>query len=94
MEGITLIFIVAVLIEALVEYAKSIYAFFEKDEFKAGITQLITILISIALGFAFNITLFSLLGITVNATLDVVLSGIIISRGANYTSDFISKLKG
>ena len=42
MEGITLILAISILGEALVEYAKSVYDFFENKEFKKGITQLIT----------------------------------------------------
>ena len=78
--------------EALVEYAKSVYDFFENKEFKKGITQLITILLGVVLAYAFNIDIFAVLGITVNATVGTLLSGVIISRGANYVSDLIGNL--
>lgn len=92
MEGITLILAISILGEALVEYAKSVYDFFENKEFKKGITQLITILLGVVLAYAFNIDIFAVLGITVNATVGTLLSGVIISRGANYVSDLIGNL--
>lgn len=92
MEGITLILAISILGEALVEYAKSVYDFFENQEFKKGITQLITILLGVVLAYAFNVDIFVTLGITVNATVGTLLSGVIISRGANYVSDLIGNL--
>jgi hypothetical protein len=92
MEGITLILAISILGEALVEYAKSVYDFFENKEFKKGITQLITILLGVLLAYAFGVDIFVTLGITVETTIGTFLTGIIISRGANYVSDLISKL--
>ena len=92
MEGITLILAISVLGEALVEYAKSVYDFFENKEFKKGITQLITILLGVVLAYAFNNDIYAVLGITVYATVGTLLSGVIISRGANYVSDLIGNL--
>lgn len=93
MSKMIIVLVVAILIEALIEYFKSVQALFEGKDKKAGITQLITIVLGIVLAFAFGINLFSALDITVNATLGIVLTGILISRGSNYMSDLIKKLQ-
>lgn len=90
--NIALIVSVAILIEGLVEYGKSIADMFMSDDKKTGITQLITIAIGVGLAFAFNADLFIPIGLTVNHTIGMVLTGIIMSRGSNYVSDFIAKI--
>lgn len=76
----------AVLIEALVEYAKEI-----KD-----LPTLIGALVAgILIAFLFNIHMFTNLGLPIQFPIaDVILSGVILSRGSNYTSDIIGKLRG
>lgn len=92
MENIMIIIAVAILIEGLVEYGKSIADMFISDDKKTGITQMITIVIGILLAFAFNADMFIPLGLIVNHTIGMILTGIIMSRGSNYVSDFIGKL--
>lgn len=90
--SITIIIAVAILIEALVEYAKTIMKMVEDGEKKTAITQCATIALGILLAFAFNADLFVPIGITVNHYVGIILTGIIASRGSNYISDFIKKI--
>lgn len=98
MKTIALIIMVATLLEALVEYAKTIITMFEEKEYKTAATQGITIIIGIFLAFVFNLQLFNgamsefYSGLVINSTIDTVLTGLLFSRGSNYISDLISKL--
>lgn len=83
---------VAVLIEGLVEYGKTIMDMVENGEKKTAITQCVTIIVGILLMFAFDKDLFAVIGMPVNHYIGIVLTGIIASRGSNYVSDFIGKL--
>lgn len=90
--NITVIIAVAILIEALVEYAKTIIKMVEDGEKKTAITQCATVVLGILLSFAFNADLFVPIGIEVNHVVGTIITGIIASRGANYISDFIKKI--
>lgn len=90
--NITVIIAVAILIEALVEYAKTIMKMVEDGEKKTAITQCATVVLGILLSFAFNADLFVPIGIEVNHVVGTIITGIIASRGANYISDFIKKI--
>lgn len=87
-----LIIAVAILIEALVEYGKTIADVFETGDKKTAITQLITIVLGILIAFAFNANAFEILKMPVNPTVGTILTGIIISRGSNYVSDLLSRI--
>lgn len=98
MKSIALIVMVSVVLEALVEYAKTIGKLVEEGEHKTAITQGITVLLGIGLSFAFGTHLFNgclaevYSGLHINDSLDLVLTGILFSRGSNYFSDFVGKL--
>jgi hypothetical protein len=95
MEGIVLIITLAIIVEALIEYAKSIGKAIVGGGWKTAVTQLIAIICAIVLCFASGADLFAAIGLEfVWPWLGVVLTGIIISRGANYVSDFITRLQG
>lgn len=100
MQTIALIIMVAIVLEALIEYVKTIYNMIERKEYKTAITQGISIALGIALAFIFNLQLFNNAmsefyeGININPTIDIILTGILFSRGANYFSDLVSKLTG
>ena len=91
---------VAIVLEALVEYAKTIMYMFEEHEYKTAVTQLVTIVIGVGLAFGFHTQLFNAglseiyEGLHINPVLDMILTGILFSRGSNYFSDLISKLTG
>lgn len=90
--NIALIVAVAVLIEGLVEYGKTIADMFDSGEKRIALIQVITIVIGIGLAFAFDADMFIPLGLTVNHYIGMVLTGIVMSRGSNYVSDLIGKL--
>jgi hypothetical protein len=98
MKTIALIIMVATLCEALVEYAKTIMKMMEGKEYKTAITQAITIVLGVGLAFAFNLQLFNNAmvefyeGLHINPILDMILTGILFSRGSNYFSDFVARL--
>lgn len=91
---------VAIVLEALVEYVKTVMYMFEECEYKTAITQLVTIVVGIGLAFGFHTQLFNAglseiyEGLHINPILDMALTGILFSRGSNYFSDLISKLTG
>ena len=61
---------------------------------KTAVTQLAAIALGVLLCFMTGGDLFAVVGITfVWPWLGTVLSGVIISRGANYVSDFIKRLQ-
>lgn len=99
MKTITLIIMVAIVLEGLVEYGKTIEHMFTSRDYKTAITQCITIVLGIALAFIFNLQLFNhglseiYSGLTINANIDMILTGILFSRGSNYFSDLISRLQ-
>lgn len=99
METIALIIMVSIVLEALVEYGKTIeYAVVSGDN-KTAITQAITIVLGIALAFVFHLQLFNgalseFYPIAINPTIDMILTGILFSRGSNYFSDLVTKLQG
>ena len=90
--NVAIIIAVAILIEGLVEYGKNITDMFYGGEKKTAIIQIVTIIVGIALAFAFNADMFVPLGLTVNHYIGMVLTGIVMSRGSNYVSDLIGKI--
>lgn len=98
MKTIALIIMVAIVLEALVEYFKTIMHMVEEHEYKTAITQGITILLGILLAFAFGLKLFNgamseiYPNIDLDPTIDMLLTGILFSRGSNYFSDLIGRM--
>lgn len=86
------VFAVAILTEALVEYGKTVIGTLETGEFKTFATQLATIILGIFMSFAFHINVFVDSGFTVAPVIGTVITGIIISRGSNYASDILNKI--
>ena len=94
MQGIILILALAVVVEAAVEYIKSIGKMFATGDWKTAVTQLSAAAIAIALCFAAGADLFAALGLHFALWwIGVVLTGLFASRGANYVSDIIHKLQ-
>lgn len=82
------IFILAIVVEALVEYGTLIFG--KVINWK----QIAAIAVSIVLAFGAQVDLFALVGVIfVIPYLGIILTGIIFSRGANYTADFIKLLQ-
>lgn len=83
MENLLLIISISVLIEALITYFREIV----ETPVLIG-----TVAVGIVIAFLFNATLFNALGMQVNHYADIVLTGIVASRGSNYLYDLIGKL--
>ena len=98
MKTIALIVMVAIVLEALVEYGKTIMYMVEDEEYKTAVTQGITIVLGVTLAFVFHLELFNkgmsevYEGLSINPVVDMVLTGILFSRGSNYFSDLVGKL--
>ena len=99
MKTIALIIMVAIVLEGLVEYGKTIDRMVVARDYKTAITQGITIILGIALAFIFHLQLFNegmseiYKDLAINPTIDMILTGILFSRGSNYFSDFVSKFQ-
>ena len=94
MKSIGLAIVVAVIVEALVEYGQTIYDMVEGCEYKKAIKQGVAIIVAILFSFELKVTLLTWLmsgnfDVTVSPTFDMIVSGIFMSRGANYLSDLI-----
>ncbi len=98
MKMIALIIMVAIVLEAIVEYVKTVMKMVEDREYKTAITQGITIALGVAFAFIFNLQLFNgalaefYEGLSINPVIDMILTGILFSRGANYFSDLVTRL--
>lgn len=90
--NITVIFALAIITEAIIEYAKTILKMVEDGEKKTAITQCVAIVLCVSLAFAFDADIFEYVGITVNHIVGIILTGIIASRGANYIHDFLKRI--
>lgn len=94
MDILVLVIVFAVLVEALIEYAKTVAKAFVGGEYKTAITQVVAIVLGIVICFAGNADVFAALGITFSIKyMGVVLTGIFISRGANYMSDLVKRIQ-
>ena len=94
MKGIILVLVLAVLVEALIEYAKTIGKMVTDGDIKTAVTQMVAIVVAVALCFATGADLFTAVDITFTwPWIGVVLTGVLGSRGANYLSDLVKKLQ-
>ena len=82
--------IVAILVEAIWENIKMIY-----QSGKISISMIGSLVISVLLCTLTNIDIFPIVGLTISIPIvGSVLTGIIVSRGANFVNDLFTKLKG
>ena len=94
MKTIGLALIVAVIVEALIEYGQTIYDMVAEYEYKKAIKQGVAIAVAILFSFQLKVTLLAWLmadtfSVAVSPVFDMIVSGLFMSRGANYLSDFI-----
>lgn len=83
------ILVLAVTVEALIEYGKLI---FNKT---INWKQLVALLLGVALAVLAQVDLFAFIGVPfIVPMVGMVLTGIIFSRGANYAADFIKLVQG
>ena len=94
METIIIILMLAITVEAMIQYAKTIIKMLEDKQYKTFFTQVAAILIAVFISFAAGVDVYSLVGLSFAVSwLGTLLTGIVISRGANYTSDFIKRIQ-
>lgn len=94
MDKIALVIVLAVTVEAIVEYGKSIGKAFTTRDIKTAVTQLCAIAISVLLCFAAGADFYAPLDVQFSAPwVGILLTGIFASRGANYVSDLVKKLQ-
>lgn len=82
--------IVAILVEAIWENIKMIY-----QKGKVSISMIGSLVVSILLCTLTKVDIFPVVGLTISVpVIGSVLTGIIVSRGANFVNDLFTKLKG
>ena len=92
MDKIMLVIMLAVTVEAIIEYVKT---FFDGSDISTIVIRLAAIAVSIGLCVAAGADFYAALGIDFAVPyIGTVLTGIFASRGANFVSDLVSKLQG
>lgn len=95
MNEMMTIFAMAITVEALVEYGKSIAAAAAGRVWKQALTQMAAVTVGVLLCLSIGADLYALLGLEfARPWLGKLLTGILISRGANYVSDMATRLSG
>lgn len=94
MDKFVLVLVLAVTVEALVEYGKTIAAAFAGGQSKAAVIQLCAVAVAVGLCILAGADLYAALGVPFSLPfVGAVLTGIFASRGANFVSDLIGKLR-
>ena len=87
-EMVTQLVIIAILVEALTEVFKSVF----KDG-RLNKSSILSIAVGLILAFTIDLDLFVAIGLTPTIpVIGVVATGLLISRGANFVHDTMSKL--
>ena len=95
MNEIMTILTLAVTVEALVEYGKSVGGILTKAGRKQAAIRLAAAAAGVILCLTAGADLYAAAGLTFGwPWLGSALTGVLISRGANYVSDFMRKIKG
>lgn len=93
METIFLSLTLAITVEAIVEYTKSIIKTFSEKNIKTAVTQLIAIAVAMFMCTMTGADIFGYLNVNfAYPIIGQLLTGLVASRGANYVSDFIKKI--
>ena len=94
MQMILLAIVMAVTVEALIEYVKQIARAMISGEVKAAATQVVSILLGVLLCLAVGADVYGALGVAFAVPwVGTVLTGIFASRGSNYISDLAKRLQ-
>lgn len=94
MQTILLAIVMAVTVEALIEYVKQIAKALSSGEIKAAATQVASILLGVLLCLAVGADVYGALGVSFAVPwVGTVLTGIFASRGSNYISDLAKRLQ-
>lgn len=94
MNTLVLAVVIAIIVEALIEYAKTIGKAVMGKQYKTAVTQFTAIAIGVGLCVAASVDIFAALGIVFSVkAIGIVLTGIFASRGANYLSDIAKRIQ-
>lgn len=94
MQMILLAIVMAVTVEALIEYVKQIAKALSSGEVKAAATQVVSILLGVLLCLAVGADVYGALGVAFAVPwVGTALTGIFASRGSNYLSDLAKRLQ-
>ena len=94
MNMIVLVLMMAVTVEALVEYAKTFGKAILEKQWKTAATQAGAVALGVLLCFGVGADFYAALGVNFSvAWLGIALTGVFASRGANYVSDLVKKLQ-
>jgi hypothetical protein len=91
MDGLTLVFILAVVVEKVVEIFKDIvYAIpFLPDKFRPLTLELLSLACGLLLAFHSNINALDLLNVKIsNPIIGIGITGLVIGKGSNFAHDF------
>lgn len=93
MQGLVLTMVVAVTVEALVEYGRSVAHAIGGDK-KALWLQIAAVVVSVGICLMTGADIYGALGIVFYwQPVGTILTGVFTARGANYLSDMIGRLK-
>lgn len=94
MNMIVLVLMMAVTVEALIEYAKTFGKAIIEKQWKTAATQAGAVALGVLLCFGVGADFYAALGVNFNvAWIGIALTGVFASRGANYVSDLVKKLQ-
>ena len=91
MDGLALVFLLAVVVEKVVEVFKDIvYTIpFFPDKFRPLTLELLSMACGLLLAFQSNINALKLMNVQIsNPIIGVVITGLVIGKGANFAHDF------
>lgn len=87
---ITTLIVIAILVEAIWENLKMVW-----QQGKLNINMVGALILSILICILAGVNIFELLGVTLACNVvGNILTGIIVSRGANFVNDLFSRLRG
>lgn len=94
MQTILLAIVMAVTVEALIEYVKQIAKALSSGKVKTAATQVVSILLGVLLCLAVDADVYGAQGVAFAVPwVGTVLTGIFASRGSNYVSDLAKRLQ-
>ncbi|WP_407313740.1 hypothetical protein [Desulfosporosinus sp. SB140] len=96
MDGLALVFLLAVVVEKLVEIFKTIVFSipFFPDKFRPLTLQLLSLACGLLLAFQANINAMDLLKVKIlNPMIGVAITGLVIGKGANFAHDFFQSVE-
>lgn len=95
MTGIALVTVLAITVEALVEYAKTLAEGCRSGGWKTLGIQLAALALSVTLCLLARADLFGTLGVQLGGeAVGCVCTGLLAARGSNYIADFLRRVQG